>query len=143
MGSFHTKRAPPRRAGGLAVKTVAKTGIIAAAADAGERTDRTGREMTKKPAEYRAGNEKEDLMLKSIPAALLAAALAFAAAPAAAQQQPVKGNDAVAIVQGGQIRASSSVGLQGFLLLIDYGGKNYTCAVAATGQVQTCYPLYW
>jgi len=82
-------------------------------------------------------------MLKPIQAACFAAALALAAAPAAAQEQPVKGEEAVAIVQGGQIRASSSEGFQGFLLLIDYRGRNYTCAVTATGQVQTCYPLYW
>ena len=79
-----------------------------------------------------------------VTAVILAGALAIAAVPAAAQQEmPVKGKDAVAVVQGGQIRASSSQGFQGFLLLIDYQGRNYTCTVTATGQVQTCYPLYW
>jgi hypothetical protein len=39
--------------------------------------------------------------------------------------------------------ASSSEGFQGFLLLIEYQGRNYTCAVTATGQVQECFPLYW
>lgn len=82
-------------------------------------------------------------MRRPVQAAFLAAVFALTAAPAAAQQQPVKGEEAVAIVQGGQIRASSSEGFQGFLLLIDYRGRNYSCAVTATGQVQTCYPLYW
>ncbi len=81
-------------------------------------------------------------MRAMISAILLALVMAYTAGPAAAQQ-PVKGQDAVAIVQGGQIRASSSQGFQGFLLLIEYRGKNYTCAVTATGQVQTCSPLYW
>ena len=81
-------------------------------------------------------------MRVTISAILMALAVAFTAAPAAAQQ-PVKGQDAVAIVQSGQIRASSSEGFQGFLLLIEYQGKNYTCAVTAAGQVQTCNPLYW
>lgn len=77
-----------------------------------------------------------------IAAAIMTTGTALAASPAGAQQ-PVKGQDAVAIVQGGQIRASSSEGFQGFLLLIEYRGVNYTCAVTAGGQVQTCYPLYW
>jgi hypothetical protein len=64
-------------------------------------------------------------------------------APALAQDRSVKGNDAVAIVEKGNIRATSSEGFQGFLLLIEYQGKNYTCAVTATGQVQECFPLYW
>lgn len=74
--------------------------------------------------------------------ALLTLAVAATAVPAAAQQ-PIKGQEAVAIVQSGQIRASSSQGFQGFLLLIEYRGANYTCTVSAAGQVQTCYPLYW
>ena len=73
-------------------------------------------------------------------AILFAAALAM---PASAQQMPVKGKEAVEIVTKGTIRASSSEGFQGFLLLIEYQGRNYTCAVTATGQVQECYPLYW
>lgn len=81
-------------------------------------------------------------MRKSVLATCLVAALAVAASPATAQQS-VKGPEAVAIVQGGQIRASSSQGFQGFLLLIEYRDKNYTCTVTATGQVQGCYPLYW
>jgi hypothetical protein len=81
-------------------------------------------------------------MRKSVPAVFLALALAFTAAPATAQQS-IKGPGAIAIVQGGQIRASSSQGFQGFLLLIEYQGKNYTCNVTAGGQVQTCNPLYW
>lgn len=64
-------------------------------------------------------------------------------APALAQDRPVKGKEAVEIVSKGNIRASSSEGFQGFLLLIEYQGKNYTCAVNATGQVQECFPLYW
>ncbi len=72
-----------------------------------------------------------------------AAMFAFAAAPAAAQQMPVKGGEAVAIVQSGKIRAADGGGLQGFLLLIEYQGRNYTCTVNATGQVQGCFPLYW
>jgi len=76
--------------------------------------------------------------------AAFAAVLLFAAAvPALAQDRPVKGQDAVAIVEKGTIRASSSEGFQGFLLLIEYQGRNYTCAVTATGQVQECFPLYW
>ena len=63
--------------------------------------------------------------------------------PALAQDRPVKGKEAVAIVEKGNIRASSSEGFQGFLLLIEYQGRNYTCAVNATGQVQECFPLYW
>lgn len=82
-------------------------------------------------------------MRKTVTAILLAAMLAAFSGPALAQERPAKGKEAVAIVQGGKIRASSSEGFQGFLLLIDYQGKNYTCAVTATGQVQTCYPLYW
>ncbi|MDH3228284.1 MAG: hypothetical protein OEN55_00665 [Alphaproteobacteria bacterium] len=81
-------------------------------------------------------------MRAMIPAILVTLAVTFTAVPAVAQQ-PVKGQEAVAIVQGGQIRASSSEGFQGFLLLIEFRGKNYTCAVTAGGQVQTCYPLYW
>ncbi len=81
-------------------------------------------------------------MRKLVLAACLVAALAIVAVPATAQQS-VKGPQAVAIVQGGQVRASSSQGFQGFLLLIEYQGKNYTCTVTATGQVQGCYPLYW
>jgi len=81
-------------------------------------------------------------MRATISALLITLAIAFTAVPAAAQQ-PVKGQEAVAIVKGGQIRASSSEGFQGFLLLVEYRGMNYTCTVTATGQVQTCYPLYW
>ncbi len=77
----------------------------------------------------------------------LAAAAAFfitaSAVPALAQDRPVKGKEAVEIVSKGQIRASSSEGFQGFLLLVEYQGRNYTCAVTATGQVQECFPLYW
>lgn len=76
----------------------------------------------------------------TVIAVLFAAALAM---PAVAQEMPVKGKAAVEIVTRGTIRASSSEGFQGFLLLIEYQGKNYTCAVTATGQVQECYPLYW
>ena len=73
-----------------------------------------------------------------------AAVVMFAAiAPALAQDRPVKGKEAVEIVTKGNIRASSSEGFQGFLLLIEYQGRNYTCAVNATGQVQECFPLYW
>lgn len=82
-------------------------------------------------------------MRATISALLIILNMGFAAVPAAAQQQPAKGQEAIAIVQGGQIRASSSQGVQGFLLLVDYRGVNYTCAVTATGQVQTCYPLRW
>jgi hypothetical protein len=64
-------------------------------------------------------------------------------APALAQDRPAKGKEAVEIVSKGNIRASSSEGFQGFLLLIEYQGRNYTCAVTATGQVQECFPLYW
>ena len=76
-------------------------------------------------------------------AAVIMFASAASAAPALAQQQPVKGKDAVAIVEKGNIRASSSEGFQGFLLLVEYQGRNYTCAITATGQVQECFPLYW
>lgn len=73
-----------------------------------------------------------------------AAIVIFASmAPAVAQDRPVKGKEAVAIVEKGNIRASSSEGFQGFLFLIEYQGRNYTCAVTATGQVQECFPLYW
>jgi hypothetical protein len=63
--------------------------------------------------------------------------------PAIAQEQPAKGKEAVEIVTKGNIRASSSEGFQGFLLLVEFQGKNYTCSVNATGLVQGCYPLYW
>lgn len=76
----------------------------------------------------------------TIIAASFAAALAL---PAVAQEQPVKGKEAVEIVAKGTIRASSNQGFQGFLFLIEYKGRNYTCSVAATGQVQDCFPLYW
>ncbi len=75
--------------------------------------------------------------------AALAALVAFAAGAAAAQKLPVKGKEAVAIVKGGQIRASSSQGFQGFQLLIEYQGNTYMCGVKANGQVQSCFPLYW
>lgn len=81
-------------------------------------------------------------MRAAISAILIAVMMAFAVVPAAAQQ-PIRGQEAVAIVQGGQIRASSSQGFQGFLLLVENRGKNYVCVVTATGQVQTCNPLYW
>jgi len=81
-------------------------------------------------------------MRKTISALLISLAFTFAAVPAVAQQ-PVKGQEAITIVQGGQIRASSSQGVQGFLLLIEYRGANFTCVVTAAGQVQTCYPLRW
>jgi len=70
-------------------------------------------------------------------------AAALAAVPAGAQQLPAKGQEAVTIVEGGQIRAASSEGFQGFLLLIEYNGTSYTCTVTAVGQVQACYPLRW
>jgi hypothetical protein len=82
--------------------------------------------------------------MQKVFVAATAAFLALAASvPAIAQQQPVKGDEAVAIVTQGTIRASSSEGFQGFLLLIEHRGRNYTCAVTSTGQVQECYPLYW
>lgn len=81
-------------------------------------------------------------MRAAITAILMVLVMAYTAGSAAAQQA-VKGQEAVAIVQGGQIRASSSAGFQGFLLLIEYRGKNYTCAVTSAGQVQACNPLYW
>lgn len=76
---------------------------------------------------------------------LAAAAVIFAAAAPvpAIGQQGLKGDEAVAIVTQGTIRASSSEGFQGFLLLIEYRGRNYTCAVTAIGQVQECFPLHW
>ncbi len=76
-------------------------------------------------------------------AAGAAIAMFTALAPALAQDRPVKGNEAIEIVSKGNIRASSSEGFQGFLLLIEFQGRNYTCAVTATGQVQECFPLYW
>ena len=81
-------------------------------------------------------------MRAAISVILMTVMAALTAVPAAAQQ-PIKGREAVAIVQSGQIRASTTEGFQGFLLLIEYKGKNYTCAVTANGQVQTCNPLYW
>lgn len=73
-----------------------------------------------------------------------AAVVMFAlAAPVLAQGRSVAGKEAVTIVEKGTIRASSSVGVQGFLLLVDYQGRSYTCTVTATGQVQECFPLYW
>ena len=82
-------------------------------------------------------------MRATILAGLTVLMLVLSAPAAEAQQPPAKGQQAVAIVQGGQIRASSSEGVQGFLLLVDYQGVNYPCTVTATGQVQTCYPLRW
>lgn len=82
-------------------------------------------------------------MRKATAAALVGTAMAVAASVPATAQQPAKGQEAVAIVQGGQIRASSSEGFQGFLLLIEYRGVNYTCTLTATGQVQACYPIRW
>jgi len=82
-------------------------------------------------------------MRATISALLITLSLALAAIPAGAQQIPAKGQEAVAIVKNGQIRAASSEGFQGFLLLIEYRGANYTCTVTAVGQVQTCYPLHW
>jgi hypothetical protein len=68
--------------------------------------------------------------------------MAIMTIPAAAQQ-PVRGQEAIAIVQGGDIRASSSEGVQSLLLLVDYRGTQFTCIVTAVGQVQTCHPLHW
>jgi len=82
-------------------------------------------------------------MRKEILAAAAALFVVLSSIPAMAQDRPVTGAEAVEIVTRGQIRASSSEGFQGFLLLIEYKGKHYTCSVNATGQVQTCYPLYW
>ena len=82
-------------------------------------------------------------MRSLLSTAAVAAMFAFAAAPAASQQLPAKGKEAVAIVEGGTIRAAEGGGLQGFLLLIEYQGRNYTCTVNATGRVQGCFPLYW
>lgn len=82
-------------------------------------------------------------MRQLISAVLTVLVVASGASTAMAQQLPAKGQQAIAIVQGGQIRASSSQGMQGLLLLIEYQGVGYTCAVTATGQVQTCYPLRW
>jgi hypothetical protein len=89
---------------------------------------------------------KGEIMRRMFLAALAAAVMfasAASAIPASAQDRPVKGKDAVTIVEKGNIRAASSEGFQGFLLLIEYQGRNYTCAVTATGQVQECFPLYW
>jgi hypothetical protein len=125
------------------VKTIGKTRIIAVTGSVGDREVRAGRANDRKvPARHHADNKTEVSMRISVLTAGLIAALAAAAAPATAQQS-VKGPEAVAIVQGGQVRAASSQGFQGFLLLIEYQGKNYTCTVTAAGQVQTCYPLYW
>lgn len=82
-------------------------------------------------------------MRRMFGAAFAAVLLLVTAVPALAQDRPVKGQDAVAIVEKGTIRAASSEGFQGFLLLVEYQGRNYTCAVTATGQVQECFPLYW
>ena len=82
-------------------------------------------------------------MRRMFLAAGAAIAVFIALVPALAQDRPAKGKEAVEIVSKGNIRASSSEGFQGFLLLIEYQGRNYTCAVTATGQVQECFPLYW
>lgn len=82
-------------------------------------------------------------MQRMIVAASAAALALVASAPGWGQERPVMGDEAVAIVTEGTIRASSSEGFQGFLLLIEHRDKNYTCAVTAKGQVQECYPLYW
>lgn len=65
------------------------------------------------------------------------------AAQAQQQQMTIEGEAAVKIVQSGKIRASKSEGVAGFVLLMDYQGKTYVCAIAATGQVQTCDQIYW
>lgn len=82
-------------------------------------------------------------MHRILPAAVAAFFITASAVPALAQDRPVKGKEAVEIVSKGNIRASSSEDFKGFLLLVEYQGRNYTCAVAATGQVQECFPLYW
>ena len=82
-------------------------------------------------------------MRRMFLAAGAAVVMVASTVPALAQDRPVKGKEAVEIVSKGTIRASSSEGFQGFLLLIEYQGRNYTCAVNATGQVQECFPLYW
>jgi len=82
-------------------------------------------------------------MFRAILLASAALVMFAAAAPSLAQDRPAKGREAVEIVTKGNIRASSSEGFQGFLLLVEYQGKNYTCTVTATGQVQECFPLYW
>ncbi len=77
--------------------------------------------------------------------AALALLIAVIAGPAQAQQQQmtIEGEAAVKIVQSGKIRASKSEGVAGFVLLMDYQGKTYVCAIAVTGQVQTCDQIYW
>ena len=55
----------------------------------------------------------------------------------------VSGEQAAEIVKNGQVRASSSESFQGFLLLVEYRGRTYTCSVMATGQVLPCYALVW
>ncbi len=71
--------------------------------------------------------------------ALLAASML--AAPVLAQT--IVGPDAARIVAQGQIRATSAAPYEGFILLIEFSGKNYVCAVAARGKVQYCDPLQW
>ena len=77
--------------------------------------------------------------------AALAVLIAVFTGPAQAQRQQmtIQGDEAVIIVQSGKIRASTSQGFQGFLLLVEYQGKSYMCMVAAQGQVRTCDQLYW
>jgi hypothetical protein len=87
--------------------------------------------------------KKGEVMRRIFLAAGAAIVMFASAAPALAQDRPVKSKEAVEIVSKGNIRASSSEGFKGFLLLIEHQGKNYTCAVNATGQVQECFPLYW
>lgn len=82
-------------------------------------------------------------MRRMFVAAAAALFVIASATPALAQERPVAGKQAVEIVSKGTIRASSSQGFQGFLLLVEYQGRNYTCAITAAGQVQDCFPLYW
>jgi hypothetical protein len=60
-----------------------------------------------------------------------------------AEQLVVRGDEAVDIVTQGDIRASLDASRRGFLLLMKYQGKDYTCPVTADGLVGDCNLLYW
>lgn len=55
----------------------------------------------------------------------------------------VEGEAALEIVEKGNIRTTSGGVSQGFLLLIEFGGRNYACTIASTAQIQSCNELFW
>ena len=70
-------------------------------------------------------------------------AFAVLVATPAMAQLALTGDEALAVVTKGEIKATSALGTAGFLLFIEYAGKRYVCNLTGRGQVTTCDPLHW